>query len=297
MVIKISHDIYFVYLRAGKSLVHAIITVVTAAKKNISRSIPGSNSSIKGNSPTVAPTIISTNKVNANQRFFAGPQIDLSYDKISEPAKYLVDQPDYKRLGGTAHGYSNFSSGVGFLLTYDSRDIPANAYKGIYLDFRGLMYQKFLGGDNNFYRLEVDYRQYKKVGNRKVIAWTAQTKNVFGDVPMNQYALSGTPFDLRGYYMGQYRDKSSHVVLAEYRQMFNTDKSTWVKRMLHHLGFVAWGGCGFMGPTMGKIEGVLPNAGVGLRIEVQPRMNVRLDFGRNFANDQSLFYFNMTEAF
>lgn len=229
--------------------------------------------------------------------FFAGPQIDLSYDKISEPAKYLVDQPDYKRLGGTAHGYSNFSSGVGFLLTYDSRDIPANAYKGIYLDFRGLMYQKFLGGDNNFYRLEVDYRQYKKVGNRKVIAWTAQTKNVFGDVPMNQYALSGTPFDLRGYYMGQYRDKSSHVVLAEYRQMFNTDKSTWVKRMLHHLGFVAWGGCGFMGPTMGKIEGVLPNAGVGLRIEVQPRMNVRLDFGRNFANDQSLFYFNMTEAF
>ena len=165
------------------------------------------------------------------------------------------------------------------------------------MDFRGLMYQKFLGGDNNFYRLEVDYRQYKKVGNRKVIAWTAQTKNVFGDVPMNQYALSGTPFDLRGYYMGQYRDKSSHVVLAEYRQMFNTDKSTWVKRMLHHLGFVAWGGCGFMGPTMGKIEGVLPNAGVGLRIEVQPRMNVRLDFGRNFANDQSLFYFNMTEAF
>ena len=230
--------------------------------------------------------------------FFAGPQIDLSYDKISEPAKYLVDQPDYKRLGGTAHGYSNFSSGVGFLLTYDSRDIPANAYKGIYLDFRGLMYQKFLGGDNNFYRLESGLPPIQKgEGNRKVIAWTAQTKNVFGDVPMNQYALSGTPFDLRGYYMGQYRDKSSHVVLAEYRQMFNTDKSTWVKRMLHHLGFVAWGGCGFMGPTMGKIEGVLPNAGVGLRIEVQPRMNVRLDFGRNFANDQSLFYFNMTEAF
>ena len=86
------------------------------------------------------------------------------------------------------------SEKVGFLLTYDSRDIPANAYKGIYLDFRGLMYQKFLGGDNNFYRLEMDYRQYKRVGNRKVIAWTAQTKNVFGDVPMNQYALSGTPF-------------------------------------------------------------------------------------------------------
>lgn len=228
---------------------------------------------------------------------FAGPQIDISYDKMSDPAKYLIEQPDYKRLGGTQHGYKNFSSGLGFLLTYDSRDIPANAYKGVYLDFRGMMYQKFLGSDTNFFRLEVDYRQYKTVGKRKVIAWTAQTKNVFGDVPLSQYALSGTPFDLRGYYMGQYRDKSSHVVLAEYRQMINTDKETWVKRMLNHLGFVAWGGCGFMGPTMGKIEGVLPNAGIGLRIEVQPRMNVRLDFGRNFTNDQSLFYFNMTEAF
>ena len=52
-----------------------------------------------------------------------------------------------------------------------------------------------------------------------------------------------------------------------------------------------------MGPTPGKIEGVLPNYGVGLRIEVQPRMNVRLDLGKNTVNNQTLFYFNMTEAF
>lgn len=174
--------------------------------------------------------------------FFAGPQIDINYDKITKPAKYLVDQPDYMAAGGTSHGYSNFSSGLGFLLTYDTRDVPANAYRGVYLDFRGVMYQKFFGSDNEFYRLEIDYRQYKTVGRRKVIAWTAQTKNVFGDVPLNKYALSGTPFDLRGYYMGQYRDKSSHVVMAEYRQMFNTDKTSWVKKMVSHLGFVAWGG-------------------------------------------------------
>ena len=70
-----------------------------------------------------------------------------------------------------------------------------------------------------------------------------------------------------------------------------------IKKMLNHIGYVAWGGCGFMGPTPGKIEGVLPNLGVGLRIEVQPRMNVRLDLGRDMVNKQNLFYFNMTEAF
>lgn len=232
-----------------------------------------------------------------NSNFFAGPQVDINYDKMTKPAKYLVDEPAYKEAGGTAEGYTNFSSGLGFLLTYDTRDVPANAYKGMYLDFRGMMYQKFLGSDDNFYRLELDYRQYKSVGRRKVIAWTAQTKNVFGDVPLNKYALSGTPFDLRGYYMGQFRDKTSHVVMAEYRQMINTQKRNWATKLLSHVGYVAWAGCGFMGPNPGKIEGVLPNVGIGLRIEVQPRMNVRLDLGRDMVSKQNLFYFNMTEAF
>ena len=226
--------------------------------------------------------------------FFAGPQIDINYDHLTDPAKHLVNEPTYQAAGGTDKGYKQLSSGIGFLLTYD---VPANAYTGLYLDVRGMAYSKIIGSDQNFYRLEIDYRQYKPLGNRKVLAWTVQTKNVFGNVPLTQYALTGTPFDLRGYYMGQYRDYSSHVVLAEYRQMINTDQSNWFKRVLHRLGFVAWTGCGFMGPTMGKIEGVLPNYGVGLRIEVQPRMNVRLDLGKNTVNNQTLFYFNMTEAF
>ena len=230
--------------------------------------------------------------------FFAGPQIDINYDHFTKPGKYLAEEPSYVAAGGDSHGYKNFNSGLGFLLTYDSRDVPSNAYRGLYLDFRGVMYHKIFGSNNNFYRLELDYRQYKQVGNRKVLAWTAQSKNVFGnDIPLTQYSLTGTPFDLRGYYMGQYRDKSSHVVLAEYRQMFNTDQDTWLKRIINHLGFVVWGGCGFMGPTPVRVEGVLPNYGVGLRIEVQPRMNVRLDLGRNTVNNQTLFYFNMTEAF
>ena len=229
---------------------------------------------------------------------FFGPQIDISYDKLSDPAKHLPQQADYAAAGGDENGYKNFSCGFGFLLSYDTRDIPANPYSGTYVDLRGIMYQKWLGSDQNFYRLELDYRQYKSVGQRKVLAWTLQTKNSFGrHIPLTKYALSGTPFDLRGYYMGQYRDKSSHVALVEYRQMFNTDRSTWLKRITSHLGYVAWGGVGFMGPTPGKIEGVLPNAGLGLRIEVQPRMNVRFDYGRNFVNKQNLFYFNMTEAF
>ena len=135
------------------------------------------------------------------------------------------------------------------------------------------------------------------MGERRVLTWTVQSNNVFGTVPLLKYALTGTPFDLRGYYMGQFRDKSAHLALAEWRQMINTDRTTWVKRMLHHVGYAVWGGAGFMGPRPTRVEGVLPNLGVGLRIEIQPRMNLRLDFGRDMVNRQNLFYLNMTEAF
>ncbi|MCD8263971.1 MAG: BamA/TamA family outer membrane protein [Tannerellaceae bacterium] len=229
--------------------------------------------------------------------FFVGPQFDLNYDRFKDPAEGIIRDPSYIADGGTKEGYSNFSSGLGFLVTYDTRDIPANAYSGIYLDAKGLWYNKVLGSDNNFYKLELEYRQFQLVGKRKVLAWTVQSKYGFGDIPINKYTLTGTPFDLRGYYMGQYRDKSSHVLLAEYRQMVNTDGSTKLKRLVNRLGYAAWAGSGFMGPTPTKIKGVLPNAGLGLRIEVQPRMNVRVDVGHNFRNGGTLFYMNMTEAF
>ena len=229
---------------------------------------------------------------------FLGPQVDINYSKFSDPGELLATQEDWVRAGGDADGYKEFTSGIGFLLSYDTRDVPANPYKGVYVDFRGLAYQKWLGSDENFYRIELDYRQYATVGRRKVIAWTAQTKNVFGDdIPLGKYALSGSPFDLRGYYMGQYRDKSAHLLMMEYRAMLNNDRSTKLKRLLYHTGLVAWGGAGFMGPNPVKIEGVLPNVGMGLRIELQPRMNLRLDFGRNLRNKENLFYMNMTEAF
>ena len=52
----------------------------------------------------------------------------------------MVDEPSYKEAGGTANGYNNFNSGLGFLLTYDSRVVPANAYRSMYPDFSRMMY-------------------------------------------------------------------------------------------------------------------------------------------------------------
>lgn len=229
--------------------------------------------------------------------FFIGPAIDFTMDKMLKPSAGVARDAAYVAAGGGADGYSNISSGLGIIANYDSRDLPANAYKGVYLEVRGTVYNKWVGSDTNFYRAEIDYRQYVSVGKRKVLAWTAQSKNVFGDVPMTRMPLMGSPYDLRGYYMGQYRDKTSHVIIAEYRQMFNSDREDFWGRLVRRLGWNVWAGCGFVGDSPVHLNGVLPNAGLGLRIEIQPRMNIRLDFGRNFVDKQNLFYFNMTEAF
>ena len=228
---------------------------------------------------------------------FLGPTIDLTYDKILKPAEGIIKDNSYINAGGNSNGYSNLSSGLGLIASYDSRDVPANAYKGLFFEFRGLFYNRYIGSNTNYYRAELDYRQYKTVGKRKVIAWTVQSKNTFGNTPITRLPITGTAFDLRGYYMGQYRDNSSHIVLAEYRQMFNSEKTNFWGKLINRLGWTVWGGCGFMGENPVKLNGILPNAGIGLRIEVQPRMNIRLDFGRNFVDKQNLFYFNMTEAF
>ena len=225
--------------------------------------------------------------------FYLGGLFDLNYTKVSDVNPVMEKDPYFQQFKR-----KYFNVGIGGLIQYDTRDDVATPTRGMLLGANFKLFGKYLGGAYNYEIIELEYRQFKNIFRpRSTLAWIAKSQIGLGDVPFTELPTFGSPFDLRGYYMGQFRDKSSHVMMAEYRQMINTDKSNWVKKMLNHVGYVAWGGCGFMGPTPGKIEGVLPNLGLGLRIEVQPRMNVRLDFGRDMVNKQNLFYFNMTEAF
>ena len=50
-----------------------------------------------------------------------------------------------------------------------------------------------------------------------------------------------------------------------------------------------------MGPDIARLHGFLPNGGFGYRLELQPRSNVRVDFG--FGRNSRGIYFNFTEAF
>jgi hypothetical protein len=167
---------------------------------------------------------------------FGGITFDVNYTKGSEEADLMLEDEVYLK-----YNEKPFNVGVGPVVTYDSRDVPVNAWKGLYLTGSAIFYNTALGGDNNYQLYSIDYRQYQNINRQKgrTLAWQIKARLTFGDVPYGEMSQLGTPFDLRGYYWGRYRDKSMMYFIGEYRHMFLKGDGE-----LSRHGFVAWMGTG-----------------------------------------------------
>ena len=220
--------------------------------------------------------------------FFAGLMIDYNYTRGSDPSPVVAADPNYM-----IYNDRPLNSGIGLVFQYDTRDIPTNAWSGVFVGLEASRYSTSLGGDNNYTAVIIDYRQYKNVGRKgQTIAWQFKSRLTDGEVPYGEMSQLGTPFDLRGYTWGRFRDESLMFLIVEYRHMFpsKADPSEISKH-----GIVAWVGSGTITPRLGDAEHFLPNFGIGYRLEVQPRMNVRIDFG--IGRETSGVYMNFNEAF
>jgi hypothetical protein len=107
--------------------------------------------------------------------------------------------------------------------------------------------------------------------------------------------MLGGPFNMRGYTLGRFRDKNMFSLAAEYRHMFKRKKLNKKGNYNSRFGYAAWVGIGTVTPHLGYLKTWLPNAGLGLRFEIQPRMNVRIDYG--FAKGEQGAYVTFSEAF
>jgi len=218
---------------------------------------------------------------------FLGLNLDLNYTNATDVSPGVDSDYYYQQFGP-----KNYNSGVGFIYQYDSRDIPVNAWKGFYLNASAIFYGNFLGGKNDYQIYQLDARKYFNLFSRRASTLATQLKfrAGTGDVPWGELSQPGTPFDLRGYTWGQYRDKDMLFAIAEYRYMFMKKNGNLSKS-----GVVGWVGAGTLGETVSSFTGILPDVGVGYRFEVQPRMNLRIDFG--WGVETFGFYFNFNEAF
>ncbi len=177
-----------------------------------------------------------------------------------------------------------------FNLYYDSRDVVVNAYKGFYANFAYFRPSSDFGGNQDFEVYELDLRYYRSItrpGN--TLAFRAYGRQATGRVPFSSMTLIGDTDLLRGYLNGQYQDKSGTALIGEWRYMFLKKNETMSKS-----GLVAWLAGGSVG-DFSELNNWLPNAGVGYRLQLQPRMNLRIDFG--VGKNSSGVYFIMTESF
>lgn len=221
--------------------------------------------------------------------YFAGVNLNYTYQHSSNPSAGVAADSNFAEFNDKP-----LNSGLGFILRYDSRDIPVDARQGVFVDLTGTFYGEYLGGDNKFQSYLIDYRQYQQVGREgRTLAWQLKGRFTFGDVPYAEMSQVGTPFDLRGYLWGQYRDYHMGFAMAEYRHIFKKETGELSKH-----GIVTWLASGSVFDTDDMRSNTiysLPNLGVGYRFELQPRMHLRMDLG--IGRETSGFYFNFNQAF
>ncbi len=221
--------------------------------------------------------------------------VGINYDKNSTKASDVnpVMAADSNFM---LHGTEVYNNGFGLVLRYDSRDFPENAYEGLLIEFSGTNYGKIRDDNSVFQVYELDYRQYEQIKRKgNTLAWQVKARSTHEDVPWTELSMVGTPFDLRGYTWGRYRDYFSVFVISEYRYMFARKSPNSRGDMYGPFGFAVWAGAGSVAESMSKLTNWLPNAGIGLRFEVVKRMNLRVDYG--IGKNSTGFYFSFNEAF
>ncbi len=225
------------------------------------------------------------------KNFYIGVNYDYNNTNATEVNDVMAADSNY-----LLHGSDIFNSGLGLVWRFDSRDFPENAYRGIFFELAGTAYGKHTSSNNIFQVYEIDYRQYQKIiRDGSTLAWQLKTRLSYGDVPWTELSMIGTPFDLRGYTWGQYRDHSALFFLTEYRYMLPRKKPNGRGDMYGPFGVAVWAGTGSVTQDIGDFTYFIPNGGVGLRFEIQKRMNLRIDYGLGV--NSSAFYISFNEAF
>lgn len=219
--------------------------------------------------------------------WFAGLNFHVLNMKVNERSATQEIDPNYLEYGDDITNI-----GLGLRFVHDTRDDTLNAYTGRFFSIEANFYRDWLGSDQDFEWYAIDYRQYHQIKRPgRTVAWQLYGRVANGDVPWVSKSTVGSARDLRGYTYGRFRDDAAVWALVEYRHMTNT--KLW---KLGRNGFAAWAGIGFIGEDLGDLGGhELPNAGVGYRLELQPRRNLRLDVGVGY--DEVGVYLNFAEAF
>ncbi|MBJ6110976.1 BamA/TamA family outer membrane protein [Hymenobacter sp. BT523] len=197
-------------------------------------------------------------------------------------------------------------SGLGPVISYDTRDVPLAAFKGDLLDFGATFNGTGLGSDYRFVRYQLDARHFQPLGsNRTILA--AQFLGQFhtGDVPFRELAglganLGGTLYNnanlMRGIYEQRFRDRQMIMFQAEIRHKLFPNGGS----VLSRFDGAVFGGVGNVNNYIDKFAlndtKVAGGAGIRFNFIRRDRVNLRLDYAGGTGSKPGIL-FAIGEAF
>lgn len=216
-------------------------------------------------------------------KLFAGLDYQIAYE-------YNFEQEEGGELiTGDITGYNGgVGSGLGGVITYDTRDNVVNAYSGFLLEASSFFNSEKLGGTFNFTNVNLTFNKYWEFKENHVLALNTVLFMNFGNVPFLDMARVGGDDILRGYARNRFRDHHFGGLQLEYRF------PVWWR-----FGMVVFSGVGdvFRQPRDLQLNNLKYSFGAGIRFSInqKERLNVRFDYG--FGRNNNAFYIMLTEAF
>lgn len=250
---------------------------------------------ITGNHLSVRFDFLQRNRFNALDHFN-----EIATELYLQLGSYLGD---YGRIGGRLAFISvkSDSPGVtlspdgrdnvprlGFYLGFDSRDLWADPHRGWWNEVEVAKSGGFLGGDGDYWTLNLDVRRYVPIIPRHTLALFSLTTFSFGklgtDIPVHlDYHIGGTN-SVRGWDISAERSgKHQWLATAEYRVTLLRPRLLELFGLSADIGlqFALFGDLGLAWNTAGQFDpdNVIGGYGFGLRLLLPTVNMVRFDLG------------------
>ncbi len=225
-------------------------------------------------------------KLLAEKRVYSSIQLGGTYrfwyEHITEFEEGgLIDSGD---IAGSEGGYS---SGLGIISTWDTRDNIFYTKRGTYVQLQAIYFGPALGSDFEYSLMDLDARYFIPLFGSYSLGLRGVLRATTGNTPFQDMPAIGGSFYLRGYPGYRYRDMTAGTLQAEFRTAY-----FW------RISFTAFGCLAAVADRVSHLPDVSwkYSAGIGARFRLnKEHFNVRIDMG--FGEGTSGFYLVAGEAF